>query len=58
MHPGVYSTNKVMQIISPTDHAALMKFSVEDVKQSSKDLLDKYCDRDHAFFKKTLTSTN
>jgi hypothetical protein len=50
--PDVYSTNKVVDVMTAFGRQANKnKMSVEEIKQSSRDLNKKYCDRDVLFFK-------
>ena len=55
MHKEVYATQLVLNIISPTNHAALLTSSHEQIKKNSKDLMEKYCDKEHAFNRKKIS---
>ena len=55
MHSGVYETDKVLDIISPLDHGDLMTCTHEQIRQNSKELMDKYCDKEKAFSRKKIS---
>ena len=53
---GLYQTDKVLDIISPRNHAALMNSSREEIISNSKGLMSAYCDKDRDFYGTTLNS--
>jgi hypothetical protein len=54
----VLQTGRLLGIIKPHDHREYVSDSIENIQANSKNLTDKYCDKESAFYSRSGDGNN